>query len=473
MIASYLSELAFVLGAELIEAKSGRAKLDEAMFNKAMSEGKDIFIEQVVTDTRVMAKNSLFVALKGEQFDGHDFVEKAAANGAVALLVSRPCELNLPQLIVQDTKVALGQLGAWVKAKTQTYSIALTGSCGKTTVKEMLAAILSLEAKTLYTQGNFNNDIGVPLTLLRLEPSDKFSVIELGANHIGEIAYTAQLVKPDIALVTNLAAAHLEGFGSLEGVTQAKGEIFQGLKSDGVAIVNLDSWGGASWEKDLAHKKLITTSVSDPFADFYAKSLLHGEDGCYQFVLVSSEGEYPVQLSLPGKHNVANALLAIAAASQCHGITQDKICQGLADVGAVKGRGAISFPRQGLRLIDDSYNASLAAMIAAIDLLDTFAGEKIIILADMGEMGEYEQEVHLKVATHLAQSQIQTVITYGKASAVISAHCAGLHFDDKNALNAYVVELMKTKHQVSVLVKGANGMKMWEVVQAIEEAATC
>ncbi len=458
MIATYLSELASVLGAELVEAKL---------------EAKDTLIEQVVTDTRVMAKNSLFVALKGEQFDGHDFVEKAAVQGAVALLVSRPCKSNLPQLIVQDTKVALGQLGAWVKMKTETYTIALTGSCGKTTVKEMLAAILSLEAKTLYTQGNFNNDIGVPLTLLRLEPSDKFSVIELGANHIGEIAYTTQLVKPDIALVTNLAAAHLEGFGSLEGVTQAKGEIFQGLKSDGLAIVNLDSWGAASWETELAHKRLITTSVSDPFADFYAKDFLQGEDGCYQFMLVSSEGEYPVQLSLPGKHNVANALLAIAAASQCNGITPDKICQGLASVCPVKGRGAISFPRQGLRLIDDSYNASLAAMIAAIDLLDTFEGEKVIILADMGEMGEYEQEVHLKVATHLAQSQIQTVITYGKASAVISAHCAGLHFDDKNALNAYVVELMKTKHHVSVLVKGANGMKMWEVVQAIKEAATC
>ncbi len=453
MIASYLSELAFVLGAKF--------------------EGKDTQIKQVVTDTRAMAEHSLFVALKGEQFDGHDFVEKAAAQGAVALLVSKPCQLNLPQLIVQDTKVALGQLGAWVKMKTETYSIALTGSCGKTTVKEMLAAILSLEANTLYTQGNFNNDIGVPLTLLRLESLDKFSVIELGANHIGEIAYTTQLVKPDVALVTNLAAAHLEGFGSIEGVTQAKGEIFQGLKPDGVAIVNLDSWGGASWEDVLSHKRLITTSMSEPRADFYAKSLLCGEDGCYQFVLVSSEGEYPVQLSLAGKHNVANALLAIAAACQCDGISEDKICQGLASVSPVKGRGAISFPRSGLRLIDDSYNASLAAMIAAIDLLDTFTGEKVIILADMGEMGEYEQEVHLKVATHLAQSQIQTVITYGKASAVISERCAGLHFDDKNALNAYVVELMKTKPQVSVLVKGANGMKMWEVVQAIKEAATC
>lgn len=453
MIAVRLSELALILNGQLL--------------------GDDCEIKSVSTDSRKQQDASLFVALMGERFDAHDFVQTAAQQGAVACLVSRPVETMQPQLIVKDTRIALGQLAAWVRSKSQAKTIALTGSCGKTTVKEMLAKILQSVGPTLFTAGNLNNDIGVPLTLLRLELSDEFSVIELGANHIGEIAYTTQLVRPDIALVTNLAAAHLEGFGSMAGVTQAKGEIFEGLSAGGVAIVNLDSWGDGAWSALLEDKLCVTISVSNTFADFYAKDIRLNTDGCYQFQVVSPQGEFSIRLSLPGIHHISNALLAIAAAMQCEGVSLMHIQQGLSLVAPVKGRGAISFPKPGWRVIDDSYNASLAAMKSAIDLLNTFEGDKLIILADMAEMGVHEQDVHHAVATHLAQSNIQTVITYGSASEVISTYCAGLHFDDKDALNAHVVELMKTKHQVSVLVKGANGMKMWEVVQAIEEAAKC
>ncbi|WP_407331457.1 UDP-N-acetylmuramoyl-tripeptide--D-alanyl-D-alanine ligase [Enterovibrio sp. 27052020O] len=440
---------------------------------QADRKGEDVIINAVSTDTRTLGQGALFVALAGERFDAHDFVDTAKENGASALLVSKSVESDLPQLIVKDTKLALGQIGAWVKAQCNVKTIALTGSCGKTTVKEMLAAILSQKGKTLYTAGNFNNDIGVPLTLLRLTPSDDFAVMELGANHIGEIAYTTQLVKPDIAMVTNLAAAHLEGFGSLEGVAQAKGEIFEGLADGGLAIVNLDSCGGQRWDAVLQSKQVLTMSVMDKDADYRAENIQQAENGCYQFDLVSSDGRYPLLVNLPGEHNVANAILATIAALNVDGVTMDDVAHGLASVSPVKGRGAISFPRPGLRLIDDSYNASLAAMKAAVDLLDGFDGDKVIVLADMGEMGEHSDAVHQEVADHLSQASIQTLLTYGPASAAISAHCGGLHFDNKNALIAHVVELMKTKREVSVLVKGANGMKMSEVVAAIEETASC
>lgn len=435
--------------------------------------GEDCLIEDVSTDSRALAKGALFVALKGLHFDAHDFVETAKNNGASALLVSKPVDVDLPQLVVEDTTLALGQMAAWVKGQCNVKTIAITGSCGKTTVKEMLAAILSRKDKTLYTAGNFNNEIGVPLTLLRLQPSDKYAVIELGANHLGEIAYTTDLVKPDIAMVTNLTAAHLEGFGSLSGVAHAKGEIFQGLALGGLAVVNLDSWGEGSWQTLLEGKRVQTLSLMNKDADFYAQNLSQRDDGCCQFDLVSPEGVYPITLSLPGQHNVVNALLAIVSALDIDGVTMADVISGLALVTPVKGRGAIYFPRPGLRLIDDTYNASLAAMKAAVDLLDSFEGEKLIVLADMGEMGDYSECVHRELAEYLFQSSIGTVITYGRASAVISDCCNGQHFENKDALIMDVLELMKTKPQISVLIKGANGMKMSEVVVAIEEAVKC
>ncbi|USH02820.1 UDP-N-acetylmuramoyl-tripeptide--D-alanyl-D-alanine ligase [Grimontia kaedaensis] len=451
-----------------VSLKSLQAVLDADLV------GEDVVIDAVSTDTRTLGNGALFVALVGERFDAHDFVKTAHENGASALLVSKPVDVSLPQLIVKDTKLALGQLGAWVKSQCDVKTIALTGSCGKTTVKEMLAAILSPKGQTLYTAGNFNNDIGVPLTLLRLQPSDEYAVMELGANHIGEIAYTTALVKPDLAMVTNLAAAHLEGFGSLDGVAKAKGEIFQGLDDGELAIVNQDSNGGAFWDDVLKSKQVLTMTVTDKPADYRAENIHQVDNGCYAFELVSPQGTYPVTLSLPGEHNVANAILAAIAATKIDSkVTMDDVVRGLASVSPVKGRGAISFPRPGLRLIDDSYNASLAAMKAAVDLLDGFDGDKVIVLADMGEMGEHSESVHGEVAEHLSKASIQTVITYGPASAAISERCGGQHFEDKSALIAHVVELMKTKREVSVLVKGANGMKMSEVVAAIEEAAKC
>src|SRR5476649_2450743 len=238
--------------------------------------GVDAQIDAVVTDTRKVEAGCLFVALKGEKFDAHDFAADAIAAGAGALLVSKRLRVELPQLVVADTRIALGQLGAWVRQQVPARVVGLTGSSGKTSVKEMTAAILRQCGNVLYTAGNFNNDIGVPLTLLRLTAEHDFAVIEMGANHLGEIAYTTDLARPETALVNNLSAAHLEGFGSLAGVAQAKGEIYEGLPANGIAILNADSNDWPHWQRKLGGKTVWRFSSTKDSAqqndgsDFFA-----------------------------------------------------------------------------------------------------------------------------------------------------------------------------------------------------------
>lgn len=283
--------------------------------------GSDTTISAVSTDTRQIADDTLFIALVGERFDAHDFCQNAKEQGASALLVSKHLPVDLPQLVVEDTHQALGQLGAWLKAEMEQChglkTVALTGSCGKTTVKEMTAAILAHKGKVLATGGNFNNDIGVPLTLLRLEPEHEFAVIELGANHQKEISYTTNLVKPQVALINNLAAAHLEGFGSLDGVAKAKGEIFEGLEERGkeaVAIINLDSNDQKKWQSMLDKHQLQTFSATQPEADFHALDININSMGRACFTMRTPLATFPVSLTLAGGHNVANALAAAALA---------------------------------------------------------------------------------------------------------------------------------------------------------------
>ncbi|CAK8744044.1 UDP-N-acetylmuramoyl-tripeptide--D-alanyl-D-alanine ligase [Sodalis praecaptivus] len=254
--------------------------------------GGDRTILSVVTDSRApsAAEDSVFVALKGEQFDAHDFAEQAVAAGAVALLVNRLLPLDVPQLIVADTRRALGQLGAWVRQQVPARVVALTGSSGKTSVKEMTAAILRQCGRVLATEGNFNNDIGVPLTLLRLTPEHDFAVIELGANHLGEIAWTTDLVRPETALVNNLSAAHLAGFGSLSGVAQAKGEIFAGLPANGRGILNADSHDWPHWQQVLGHKAVWRFAVhAAEGVDFFASDIVSDQQGV-RFILHSPQG---------------------------------------------------------------------------------------------------------------------------------------------------------------------------------------
>ena len=289
----------------------------EKVNGKLFKGAADVEVSAVSTDTRTLEDGAVYLALKGPNFNGHDFISTAEKAGASAVIASEDVATSLPVIMVEDTKEALGLLGAAVKAYVAPKTIAITGSSGKTTVKEMCAAILERRGNVLATNGNFNNDIGVPLTLLRLEPQHEYAVMELGANHIGEIAYTTNLVKPDVATIVNAAASHLEGFGSLLGVARAKSEIFKGLGSDGVAVVNVDSQFSEFWQGKLKQTKTLTFSPQQKNdADFRAEDITIGLDGCAAFHLVCPQGDMSIQLTIPGVHNVGNALVAAALTLQ-------------------------------------------------------------------------------------------------------------------------------------------------------------
>lgn len=434
--------------------------------------GDDLLIDEVSTDTRAIDNGALFVALAGERFDAHNFCQQAVDAGAGALLVQKRLDVNVPQVVVSDTKMALGELASWVHQTCQTPTVAITGSCGKTTVKEMVASILQLKGKVLFTAGNFNNDIGVPLTLLRSQQDDDYAVIELGANHIGEIAYTTQLVKPDIALVNNVAAAHLEGFGSIDGVKQAKGEIYQGLAAGSIAIVNLDSNGEAKWESVLADKEVITFSQSNSTADYYASNIVMNAAGEASFNLhiAASSQEIELSLGIIGQHNVANAIAASIIALQM-GATLEEVRAGLKHLNKVKGRVEVEALSEKIKLIDDSYNASVPAMKAAVDLLAAFPGQRWLILGNMAELGEESLALHRQVGEHAAPQKFEHVLTYGADAKVISELCQGIHFETHQEMIEYIKQHLDqaVPENHTILVKGANGARMFEVAAALKE----
>ncbi len=432
--------------------------------------GDDIAIASVSTDSRQIKAGDLFIALQGPNFDGHRFVDEVIAQGAIALVVNRQLPVAVPQIVVEDTRIALGQLGALVKAKVAPKTVAVTGSAGKTTVKEMLAAILSRIGQVLATAGNFNNDIGVPLTLLRLEPQHKFAVIELGANHLGEIAYTSSLVKPDVAMITNVAAAHIEGFGDLFGVARAKGEIYSGLSDGSLAIVPMDSEFHSYWLQRLTHLTVQGFSLSQA-TDFTAEQVVLDSQGCAGFELVTPYGRKFVQLVIPGKHNVANALAASAAALAMGATLQD-VQLGLASMKPVKGRINVYQPKPMMRIIDDTYNANVESVKAAIDLLAAYAGTRILVLGDMGELGPDARMYHEEVGAYAKQSGINLLFTLGVLSQNASElfHQNGAHFSSRAQLLSKLLPYLSSNDDVSILVKGSRSAKMELVVQDLLES---
>jgi len=435
-------------------------------------QGPDLTVDAVTTDTRKITPGCLFVALKGERFDAHDFADQAKENGACALLGSRKLDIDLPQLVVKDTRQAFGELAAWVRQQVPARVVALTGSSGKTSVKEMTAAILSQCGNTLYTAGNLNNDIGVPMTLLRLTQEHQYAVIELGANHQGEIAWTVDLTRPEAALVNNLAAAHLEGFGSLEGVAKAKGEIYGGLPENGIAIMNADNNDWLNWQSTIGSRKTWRFSPNAANSDFPATNI-HVTSHGTEFTLKTPTGDVDVLLPLPGRHNIANALAA-AALSMAVGATHDAIKAGLLNLKAVPGR---LFPIQlaeNKLLLDDSYNANVGSMTAAVQVLSEMPGYRVMVVGDMAELGDESEACHVQVGEAAKASGIDCVLSAGILSQAISqASGVGEHFANKTALITRLKELV-TEHQiVTVLVKGSRSAALEEVVHALQENGTC
>jgi UDP-N-acetylmuramoyl-tripeptide--D-alanyl-D-alanine ligase len=439
-----------------------------AMCGGVLHSVSTVRITSVNTDTRALMQGSLFVALKGEQFDGHSYLAAAQQQGAAAALVeSLNTDISLPQIQVSNCQLALGTLArAWL-ARMPCKRIALTGSNGKTTVKNLTHAILSKAGPTCATDGNFNNEIGLPLSALRVRASDQFAVLEMGAGAPGDIAYLANIGMPQIALVNNAAAAHLERLGSIAGVAHEKAAIYRALPADGTAIIPLDDANHAQFVEAAQHVRQLSFGLSAA-ADIRAEAIEATEHT--RFNLIGPFGRAEIALPLLGLHNVRNALAATAL-SYAAGADIAAIVSGLHSAQASKGRLQQVQQNGGWRLIDDSYNANPGSVMAAIDTLSALPGTQILVLGDMAELGADSAQLHQQVFAYAAVRGISKLLCLGvKSAAAARASGFGQSFDSLDALvSALKSQLSENTH---VLVKGSRSSKMERVVQAISAGAT-
>ncbi len=422
-------------------------------------------IQQVTSDSRTLQPGALFVALKGDHYDGHDFIAEAEDKGAACILASQPVNAKCPVILVEDTLKALTQLASGYRQHFHFPVIGLTGSCGKTTTKSLIAKIFETQGATLATQGTLNNHIGVPLTLMALRPTHQYAVIEMGANHPGEIAQLTKIVRPSTALITNIAPVHLEGFGSLEGVSRAKAEIFQGLEKSGNAVINADDPYAEYFQRFNAGKTIITFG-SQSSAQITAHSIQLNEESLANFLLVTPTGEIPIQLKLIGEHQVMNALAA-AACAYAHHVPLESIQFGLESLEEVNRRLCHYQTPEGAHIIDDSYNANPTATLAALNVLKAAKGKRIFVFADMLELGTEAIDYHKKIGTAAKAMGIEKLYTYGDLAkfAAQTFGDGGFHFSNQQTL------LSALTHEIhpntTLLVKGSNSMKMREVVEAL------
>jgi len=430
----------------------------------------------VSADTRELPAGALFVALAGERFDGHEFVRRAGALGAAGALVEREQDTPLPQVVVDDSLAALQSLAAAWRYRFRIPVVAVAGSNGKTTVKEMLAAVLARGGETMATRGNLNNHIGLPLTLLRLTPEHKHAVVELGANHAGEIAQLTRLARPDVGVITNAGQDHLEGFGSVDGVARANGELFGDLAADGVAVINGDDRFASLWAQLAGDRRQLRFGLSGK-ADVRAMDIVRDAEGS-RFRLRTPAGRADVELPLLGEHNILNALAAATCAHALNVPTAD-IAAGLGAVRPVAGRLHPLPGIRGARVIDDSYNANPSSLAAAVDVLVGLPGEHWLVLGDMGELGDAAEKAHADAGRYARERGVRRLFAVGELSAVAATAFGegGRHFDGRSALaDAIAGEL---REDVVVLVKGSRAAGMETVAAALtpdgqpREAGSC
>ncbi|MDH5378497.1 MAG: UDP-N-acetylmuramoyl-tripeptide--D-alanyl-D-alanine ligase [Gammaproteobacteria bacterium] len=426
--------------------------------------GVDVPFSTVSTDTRSLEQGALFVALSGPNFDGNDYVNIAGEKGAVGAVLSRDVETGLPYVVVSDTKKAIGILASAWRKNFEMPLIGVTGSNGKTTVKEMLKSILSQQGKVLATKGNLNNDIGLPLTLFELNSDCDYAVIEMGANHPGEIAYLADIAKPDIGVVSNAGTAHLEGFGSREGVARAKGELFMALGKGGTAIINRDDKFSDLWMSVCSSKKL-TFGIESESADFRASDISLNAGGS-SFDLNYNGESVSIELAIHGRHNIMNALAASAAASAA-GISLRQVQAGLAEFRPVGGRLKSTLGYKGCNVIDDAYNANPESMFAAINVLSELDGVKILVIGDMFELGASADEGHKSVGKYAKEKAIDHLFCLGeKSKLACEVFGAGAkHYSELDKLVSELKSILEAG--TTVLVKGSRGMRMERVLNEI------
>jgi UDP-N-acetylmuramoyl-tripeptide--D-alanyl-D-alanine ligase len=431
---------------------------------KCPHHGPDAVFTGVCHDTRTLAPGDLYVAIKGERFDGHNFLAEAIGAGAVGALLARDMETPLPYVRVPNTRLALGNLGAFWRNQFEIPVIAITGSNGKTTVKEMIGAILGKTGPGCVTRGNLNNDIGVPLTLTRLRASDRYAVIEMGMNHFGEIEYLSRLTRPTVALITNAGEAHLAGVGSVEGAARAKGEIFTGLRTAGTAVLNADDEFFPLWKTLIGKHRCLTFGL-DSKADVSAQYRLT-DSGSLIHLKTTIHGDIDMRVPLLGRHNVMNTL-AGAGAAIAAGASLEQVKTGLEKLRTVSGRLEVKPGISGARIIDDTYNANPASVAAGLQVLREFRGERVLVLGDMGELGPSAADIHYRVGELANRLGIQRLFAIGELSRVtVGAFGKGArHFDSPETL---VEALQDCLHaDMTVLVKGSRLMRMERIVAGI------
>lgn len=424
-------------------------------------QGENVMIIAVSTDTRKIQRGELFVALRGPNFDGHDYLEQAKQAGAVAAIVDHPVQNELSQIVVQDTRLALGDLARAWRRQFSIPVIGVTGSNGKTTVKELCTAIMSQHHKVHATQGNFNNDIGMPLTLLKLNAAHTAAVIEMGANHHGEIDYLTHISLPTVAIITNAGPAHLEGFGSIKGVSRAKGEIYSGLDSNGTAIINADDIYCDYWRSICQDKTILTFGLQNK-ADVFAAQ--NGKE----VVISTPDGIVTVEFRLPGEHNLMNALAATAACLAA-GASLADIENGLESAQGVKGRLQLHEGIAGSRIIDDTYNANPASLYAALEVLGHYPGKHFLALGDMGELGSDTEQMHAEAGEQARSHGVSRLYAIGENARFAARHFGegGCIFNDHDAMVSAIAD--ELSEDVTLLVKGSRLMHMENIVNALTQ----
>ena len=430
--------------------------------------GSDLRFGRCSTDTRTLLDGDVFIALRGPNHDGHDHLQVALERGASALIVETlPDAATLAKcsvVQVEDTRIALGEIAHWWRQQHQLTAVAVTGSNGKTTVKEMLSSILSSKAPVLATRGNLNNDIGLPLTCLSIQPEHRYGVFEMGANHVGEIGYLSRIACPDVAILNNVGPAHLEGFGSFEAVADTKSEIFSGVAADGFAVFNADDRFVEVFRQAASHCQRVGFGFSGN-ADVRGVETAAGE-----FFIATADERCQLQLELPGRHNRMNALAACAAAL-CAGLTLREAVDALASMQSVPGRLQIRASEFAATLIDDTYNANPASVRAAIDVLSEQAGETVLVLGDMRELGPSAHQLHAEVGSYAKEKSIDQLLSVG----ALAAHAAaafganGRSFVSSSELATAVTPLLF--EPVSLLFKGSRGAAMEQVMDAALQQA--
>ena len=457
----------------MTQAAMQRSLLDAARVVGGALIGENLAFGAVSSDSRTLEPGALFVALRGPNFDGSEFVAGAAARGAVAALVDHAVPVALPQIVVPDALQALQQLGRAWRESFALPVVAVAGSNGKTTTKEMIAAILSRSGPCLATLGNLNNHIGVPLTLMRLEAAHRSAVIEMGANRIGDVAELVPLARPTVGLITNAGAEHLEGFGDLDGVAQGEGEMVAGLEPAATAVINADDAYAAYWLGVARAQRVFTFGVKPQpaaraghFAALEAVQSIEQGEFITRFVLECPLGKRRILLRAGGAHNIVNALAAAAAAGAA-GASLDDIAAGLAEFRAVAGRLQLKVGARGSWIIDDSYNANPSSVRAGLEVLRTLSGPTWLVLGDMAELGGHAQASHAEMGALARDCGVARLFALGAqtAHAVDSFGAGGEWFTDAGALSARVLEELAAG--VTVLVKGSRVNRLERVVQAL------